>query len=180
MDNAILVIDAQNGLLTGPEAVYESAALVQRIQTVINRARVAGLPVFYMQDKDVGPLESDAWQIHPELAPQPGDTVLRKAYADSFYETPLHANLSEQGIRQLILMGCKTDACVEMTCRRAISLSYNVVLVQDGHSTTDNRFMTAQQSIDYYNITLDGFGSEDGFGNGQHQVRLALAAEVEF
>jgi nicotinamidase-related amidase len=180
LDKAILVIDAQYGLLAGPDAVYEASNLVQRIKTLLSNARVAGLPIFYMQDKDVGPLDSQDWQIHPDIAPHQSDIVIRKAYADSFYETPLHSMLSKQSVRQLVLVGCKTDACVEMTCRRAISLGYDVLLVGDGHSTTDNRFMTAAQSIAYYNVSLDGFGAEDGFGNGEHEVRIVAAAEIEF
>ena len=75
-------------------------------------------------------------------------------------------------------MGCKTDACVEMTCRRAVSLGYDVTLVKDGHSTTDNRFMSAAQSIEYYNLVLDGFGAEDGFGAGQDEVRVLSSHEL--
>jgi hypothetical protein len=55
-----------------------------------------------------------------------------------------------------------------------------VTLVADGHSTTDNRFLTAPKSIEYYNLVLDGFGSEDGFGAGKHEIIVQEAATVEF
>lgn len=175
---AMLVIDVQNGLLVGPRPVYDADALVRRIQALLQRARKAQVPIIYAQDKDVGPIDSRDWQIHTALAPQPNELLIQKAYADSFYETSLHTSLSALGIQQLIVVGCKTDACVEMTCRRAVSLGYNVTLVSDGHSTTDNRFMTAAQSIEYYNICLDGFGAEDGFGGGQKEIRVVSSQEL--
>ena len=176
---AMLVIDAQNGLLTGPRPVHNADALVSRIQGLLQRARKARLPVVYVQDKDVGSIDSREWQIHPALAPHPNDLVIQKAFADSFYQTSLAASLSKLGVQHLIVAGCKTDACVEMTCRRAISLGYNVTLVSDGHATTDNRFMTAAESVEYYNVLLDGFGAEDGFGGGQREVRVVAAEALE-
>lgn len=176
---AVLVIDVQNGVLTGPKPVHDADALVGRIQALLQRARGAQLPIVYVQDKDVGPIDSDDWQIHAALSPQPNELVIQKAHADSFYQTSLHTSLAALGIRQLIVAGCKTDACVEMTCRRAVSLGYHVTLVSDGHSTTDNRFMTAAQSIAYYNILLDGFGAEDGFGDGHREIRIAPLQELD-
>lgn len=178
MGTAMLVIDVQSGLLAGPTPVHDAEGLVRRIQALLERARKAQLPIVYVQDEDVGPINSREWQIHTALAPQPNEKVIQKAYAGSFYQTSLHTALSALGILQLIVAGCKTDACVEMTCRRAVSLGYNVTLVRDGHSTTDNRFMTAAQSIEYYNILLDGFGAEDGFGGGQREIRIVPSQEL--
>jgi nicotinamidase-related amidase len=176
---AVLVVDAQNGLLSGPTPVYQSDALVASIQALLARARAAGVPVIYTQDKDVGPLNHPDWEIHQALAPHAGEVVIQKAYADSFFHTDLHQLLTERAIRQLIVVGCKTDSCVEMTCRRAVSLGYGVILPSDGHSTTDNSFMPAAVSIAYYNRILDGFGLEDGFGNGEREILVVPMAEIE-
>ena len=81
---------------------------------------------------------------------------------------------------RLIVCGCTTDACVDMTTRRAVSLGYDVVLASDAHTTTDNSFLTAPQSIAYYTLVLDGFGSGDGFGGGEHEILAQAAAEIDF
>ena len=39
---------------------------------------------------------------------------------------------------------------------------------------------SARQSIAYYNQVLDGFGAEDGFGNGQHEIVTKGCAEIDF
>jgi nicotinamidase-related amidase len=177
---AVLIVDAQTGLLSGDTPVHEADALVDRIKEVIDRAREAGVAVIYVQDDDVGPVGSEPWQIHPAIAPLPSEPVFRKAFSDAFYQTELHDELAARGVADLVVLGCKTDACVAMTCRRAVALGYNVTLVSDGHSTTDNRFMAAEQSIAYYNIILDGFGAEDGFGGGQREILVRPTDEITF
>jgi nicotinamidase-related amidase len=177
---ALLVVDVQVGLIEGLKPVHEGAQVVERIAQLVRQARAAGAPVIFVQDKDVAPVESDAWQLHPALGALPDDKRVRKAYADSFYHTDLRPSLDALGVGRLVLCGCTTDACVDMTSRRAVSLGYDVVLVADAHTTTDNSFMTAAQSIAYYNRVLDGFGSEDGFGGGEHEILVLPASEVQF
>jgi hypothetical protein len=126
----------------------------------------------------VGGPDSPAWRLHPALDAQPDDLYIRKPYSDSFYQTPLQSALAERGVTQLVIAGCKTDACVDATSRRALSLGYDVTLVSDGHSTSDNSFLSAPQSIAYYNLILDGLGLEDGFGNGQHSITVCPAHET--
>jgi nicotinamidase-related amidase len=177
---ALLVIDVQNGLTSGPDRVYDSEGLVERIRALTERARQAGAPVFYIQDNDVGPIGSTTWQLHPGLGARPDDPTIRKPYGDSFYKTELQELLGARGIQRLVIAGCKTDACVDVTCRRAISLGYHVTLAADGHSTTDNRFLAAPQSIEYYNLVLDGLGLEDGFGAGERELAVQPCAAIEF
>jgi nicotinamidase-related amidase len=168
----------QTGLLTGSATVHGAAGLLQRIGTVLAWARRIGLPIVFIQDKDVGTPGSPEWAICPDLAPQAHEHVIAKSYADSFYQTDLHTWLQSIAIRRLIVVGCKTDVCIDMSCRRAVSLGYEVTLLSDGHSTTDNRFLSAVQSIDYYNHVLDGFGAEDGFGSGEHEIHLCTVGAL--
>jgi nicotinamidase-related amidase len=175
---AVLVIDVQTGLFSARRPLHDGANVVERIRALTDRAHTAGVPVVYIQDNDVGPIDSPAWQLHPRLAPRPADLYVRKPYSDSFYQTELHRLLAERAISRLVAAGCKTDACVDATSRRAISLGYDVTLVADGHTTDDNEFLTGAQSIAYYNIVLEGLGLEDGFGNGLHSISLSAADAV--
>lgn len=178
--SAVLVIDVQVGLIEGSKPVFRGTAVVARIRTMTDRARQVGVPILYVLDKDVAPPDSPDWQLHPGLGAREDDPRVRKAYSDSFYRTDLHEQLRERGVTRLVLCGCTTDACVDMTARRAVSLGYDVVLASDAHTTTDNSFLTAPKSIAYYNLVLDGFGAEDGFGEGMHEILAQPAAEIEF
>jgi len=51
--------------------------------------------------------------------------------------------------------------CVDATCRRAINLGYNVTLVSDAHSTTDNAVLTAPQTIAIHNHILQMIWSDE-------------------
>jgi nicotinamidase-related amidase len=177
---ALLVIDVQVGLIDGPPPVYQADIILERIAGLIAAARAAGTPVIYVQDKDVGGVGTPAWQIHPAVAPAPDELAVRKAWSDSFYETTLGAELQVRGISQLVIAGMKTDVCVTMTSFRAVALGYDVLLVSDAHTTTDNNLLTAAQTIAYHNDLLWGFGAEDGFGAGKHWITVKPASEIIF
>ncbi len=177
---ALLVIDVQVGLIDGPDPVYQADAILERIAGLIAAARVAGTPVIYVQDKDVGGVGTPEWQIHPVVAPVPNELAVRKAWSDAFYETTLAAELQARGITRLVIVGLKTDVCVTMTSFRAVALGYDVTLVADAHTTTNNRVLTAAQTIAYHNDLLWDFGAEDGFGAGKHWVTVTPASEITF
>ena len=176
---ALLVIDVQVGLIAGTDPVFQADVILERISGLIAAARAAGTPVIYVQDKDVGGVGTPEWQIDPAVAPAPGELAVRKAWSDSFYETTLGAELrrveSPAGDRG------HEDRCLRDDDQlRAVALGYDVTLVSDAHTTTDNRVLTAAQTIAYHNDFLWGFGAEDGFGAGKHWVTVKPASEILF
>ncbi len=178
--SALLVIDVQTDLFAEPQAVFDGPAVLGRIKQVITQARQVRVPVIFVQDKDIAPVGSEGWEVHPALKVLPSDVRVQKSYADAFYQTALLETLAAFGVARLVVVGCTTDACIDMTCRSAVSLGFDVVLVNDAHTTRDNRFLSAAQSIEYYNLMLDGFGAEDSIGNGEHEVVLAAADDNLF
>jgi nicotinamidase-related amidase len=105
---------------------------------------------------------------------EPTDTFLRRTAADSFHLTALDALLKREAIAEVVICGMQTDFCVDTTTRRALALGYPVVLVSDGHTTLDNRHLSAAQIIDHHNETLSNIRS---FGP---VVRLEHAQHVRF
>lgn len=162
---ALLVIDAQAGIIEGPDIgpVYQKDDLIHTLTLLIQTARKSGIPVLYVQDLDVGEENSPEFQIHPEIAPLPDEWIIQKKATDAFHRTDLHEKLQSLGINHLVITGCKTEYCVDTTCRRATTLLYDVTLVQDGHSTTDNKILTAEQIIDHHNTNLHGLDNVDSF-----------------
>jgi nicotinamidase-related amidase len=160
-DTALLIIDVQTGLVAGTEPVYRLDELLQNISTLITQARAIRMPIIYIQDNDVDEIGSPGWQIHPAIAPQEGDMALRKPETDAFYGTTLQQEMEARGLKHLIVAGCKSEVCVDATCRRATNLGYNVTLVSDAHSTTDNVVLTAQQTIAYHNHILQMVWSDE-------------------
>jgi nicotinamidase-related amidase len=178
------VIDVQRGILDDRhlkrkrETLKALDDMVARIAGLIARARSAGVPAIYVQhDGGIGHrLEPNTpgWPLRPEIAPRPGEPVIRKRASDSFFQTTLEAELSARGIRRLVACGCMTQYCVDTTVRRAVSLGYDVVLVADGHMTSDSATLRFEQIIAHHNAVLDGFDA------GPHEVQVLPSSEISF
>lgn len=67
----------------------------------------------------------------PELAPHPGDIVLRKPGKGAFHATGLDAMLHARGITHLLIAGVTTEVCVQTTMREANDRGYECLLVTD-------------------------------------------------
>jgi hypothetical protein len=129
-DTALLIIDVQMGLFD--DADTRDRAVLERIATLLERARATRTPVIFVQhDGGPGhPLEAGTpgWRIHPAVTPLDEEPIVRKRASDSFYKTRLQHALDARGIMRLVVVGAMTEYCVDTTCRRALSQGYDVTI----------------------------------------------------
>jgi nicotinamidase-related amidase len=97
----------------------------------LGAARGAGLPVIHvvpngMQD-----------QIHPLMAPAPGEPVLGKSSIGAFATTDLGERLREAGVGTLIVAGVATSGTVLSTTRWAADVGYQVTVCADACADPD-------------------------------------------
>jgi nicotinamidase-related amidase len=185
MATALVIIDVQNAILRGLGAVNRQpvidAALdetIRRLQAAQRSARNAGATVVVVQH-DGGPghrlaPDSDGWRIRDEIKPIGGDILVRKRSCDSFFQTDLDERLRERNVTRLVVGGCMTQFCVDTTCRRAVSMGYDVTLLADGHMTADMGSLVFSQIVAHHNALLDGFSA------GASMIQVRTSDEARF
>ncbi|MEU3058430.1 isochorismatase family cysteine hydrolase [Streptomyces griseus] len=173
----MLVVDMQQALVAIAHRASGTVAAIAGLQA---RARAAGVPVVFAQQRDEE-LEpgTDGWPIVPELAPAPGESVVPKAAPDSFLDTELDAILRARGITEVVVTGFATEICVESTARQALSRGYDVVLVADGHTTSvrpdvPGPYAAPEASVAHHNEIYRNLRFPG------RRVRVLRAAEVDF
>ena len=160
--SALVIIDVQSGLFDGSDIPYNDKELIETINEIISKARISNTPVIFVQHNDEGvdnPLSpnTEGWQIHPALKISNEDIYIQKNHPDSFHDTKLQKQLESHGITKLVIAGLQTEYCIDTTCRRAYSLGYEVILIENGHSTYDTECLTAEQVISHHNQVLGGW-----------------------
>ena len=70
-----------------------------------------------------------------ELAPLPGEPVIRAPNLDKFHATPLDTLLRSLDVRHLLVTGILADLCVMATVFRANTLEYRLTVIRDGITT---------------------------------------------
>jgi nicotinamidase-related amidase len=174
MDTALLVIDMQIALV---DMGYRAQDVLACVSGLVGRARGAGVPVIHVQHDHASyaPLMAGAptWRIHPDVTPAAGEVVIGKTASDAVHGTSLQAELQRRGVKRLVVTGMQTEYCVDTTCRRAISLGFDVTLVADGHTTRDG-VLAAADVIRHHNAVLPALAHPD------HHVTVVAGHDVRF
>ncbi|HVW51940.1 MAG TPA: cysteine hydrolase family protein [Trinickia sp.] len=171
---ALLIVDMQVGLFNSPETPHHGAQVLANINELIGKARRVGAPI--LAARHTGPLGSPIepgsplTQLLPDLAIDAmADTVFDKRRPNCFLGTELADALRAASVDELVIVGMKTEYCIDATCRAAADLGFQPVLVADAHTSMDTPVLSAQRIIDHHNRTLNG-----------PFVRLVSTAECEF
>ena len=74
---------------------------------------------------------SRAVEVIDEIAPQPGDYVIKKHRWSTFFQTHLELSLRTAGIDTIMLAGGSTDVGIASTAYSARDLDFNQVILRD-------------------------------------------------
>ncbi|MBI4083211.1 MAG: cysteine hydrolase [Candidatus Lambdaproteobacteria bacterium] len=151
MINDLIHADGPNGNTGfGPEVRRRN--IIANTRVALAKARQAGVRVGYVrvgfspdyrecppgspafsQAKTLGRYKLGTWgtEVHPELAPLPGDFDIVKHRVSPFYGTSLEPILRANGIRRLYLSGVSTNGVVHSAVREGHDRDYECVVIDD-------------------------------------------------
>ncbi|RIW31977.1 cysteine hydrolase [Bacillus salacetis] len=166
MNQALIIIDAQQELIEGNQetsSVFNKTQLLSTINLVIEKAQVSGIPILFVRDLDVAEGRGAGFQVHETIHVPEDSMMFDKSATNSFHGTELLPYLKAMDARHLVMMGCATEHCIDSAVRTATVSGFDVTLVADGHSTTDNDVLSAEQIIKHHNKTLHGHYNVEHF-----------------
>ncbi len=148
---ALLIMDVQQGIVDrfgSGEPGY-----LARLGGAITAARDARIAVIYVtvgfrpgypevspRNKIFGGIAGagrlaggdQAREVHPAIAPAPGEVIVTKRRVSAFAGSDLDVVLRAQGIGHLVLAGIATSGVVLSTLRQAADLDYQLTVLADG------------------------------------------------
>lgn len=155
--DALLVIDFQNGVCKEPKDIFNLQECVIEINNRISAYREINKLIIFVQHNDEELVfGSFPWQIIPEIDSQPNDIVIQKTHANSFYHTKLKQILNEKNISSIEICGAQTEFCIDTTIKMAHGLGYDLQMKKGLSTTIDNYYMTAPQTVQFYENIWDG------------------------
>jgi nicotinamidase-related amidase len=155
-NSALLVIDVQVNVV---KDAYMRDEKVANMAKAVEKARAASVPVIWVRHsaEDL-PLNTNGWQIVPELLPLAGEPIIEKKYRSTFVETNLEEVLAQLQVSLLYICGAETNNCVRHTSMGALENGYDIILIEDAHTTTgfewDGFVMDAARTIDEQNTNF--------------------------
>ncbi|WP_375785540.1 cysteine hydrolase family protein [Bradyrhizobium sp. Pha-3] len=156
----MIVVDMQNDFVAEGAKLRsaQAAAMVPLLTQTLKACRDQGIRVIYTahvhrrDGSDMG-LYDDLYspiadrsslvdgtagvEIFNDLAPAPGEHVIKKHRYSAFFATDLDLILREWGITTVIISGTTTENCCHATARDAMFHNYKVVFLSDATGTFD-------------------------------------------
>jgi|SRR5579872_2682341 len=157
MGTALLVMDMQNGIVE--RFAERSRSLIAAVSSALAAARQRHVPVIYVRvafrdgAPEISPRNRSfsaiahrdamsevalATQVHPGVAPVPGDATVVKRRVSAFTGSDLDVVLRAQGIDSLVLTGISTSGVVLSTTREAADRDFELTILSDGCADLDD------------------------------------------
>lgn len=145
---ALVIIDMihdhldEGALLEVPRARAVVPALKERVKD----ARARGIPIVYVVDEhDPDDPDLDAWGTHAvkgtkgtevwdEIAPLPGDHVVKKPSYSAFFKSDLDHVLQDLNVDTLVLTGCLTEIGIMATATDAMQRGFAIEVPPDSQA----------------------------------------------
>lgn len=181
---ALLVVDIQNDFCSPAGLMASMSKDVSGMDTVIEKIKhlaalceKVGIPTFYTQQiydrTKLTDLQKEQYDLDGKMITcdingdgykfyklnPPSDRVFPKYNYNVFSNHSLNNELSERGIKTLIITGGLTQICVETAIRNGFDIGYKIVVPRDLVATTSKDPETQQRTLSLvaktYGVVVD-------------------------
>jgi nicotinamidase-related amidase len=141
MVRALLVIDVQREYFDGALPISYPAGHLENILQAMDAAQEAGISTAVIRHHQADPqspifrLNSDMWQLLPQVDLRPRNILIEKQLPGSFTGTNLDSWLKKVGADTVTIAGYMTHMCCDTTARQAFHLGYRVEFLSDATGT---------------------------------------------
>ncbi|WP_125763053.1 cysteine hydrolase family protein [Companilactobacillus hulinensis] len=149
----LLVLDMQTAFKYG----YNYDGVLKNINSRIEDYRSAKLPIIFVQHDSADLIkDSDLWQFSVGLDKHDDDMTVEKNHPNAFYRTNLDSMLKENDLSTIEVCGVQTEYGCDSTVKMAHGLGYKVYMKHDATTTFDNDYMSAENTIEFYESIWNG------------------------
>jgi ureidoacrylate peracid hydrolase len=157
---AMIVVDMQNDFVAEGAMLQskQAFAMVPKLAATLKFCREQGIRVLYtahvhrkdgcdmgLYDDLYPPIaqraslvdETRGVEIYQDIAPAPGEHVIKKHRYSAFFATDMDLILREWGITSVVVSGTTTENCCHATARDAMFHNYKVAFLSDATGTFD-------------------------------------------
>ena len=180
MKAALILVDVQKDYFSGGRMELVGMNDASRnARELLRFFREKKWPIFHIQHiavRDGATFflpNSVGMEIHENVKPLLGETIIQKHHPNSFLNTKLHEELLKAGIESVVICGAMSHMCIDATTRAAADLGFQCTVVHDACATRDlifndkavpadmvhSSFMAAFQSVYAKVMDLNSFTS---------------------
>lgn len=141
MTRALLIIDVQREYFDGALPITHPVGHLENILQVMDEAAKAGVPTAVVRHHQADPespifrLNSEMWQLLPEVEQRPRDVLIDKQLPGTFTNTNLDDWLKSVDAETVSIAGYMTHMCCDTTARQAFHHGYKVEFLRDATGT---------------------------------------------
>jgi nicotinamidase-related amidase len=167
MQEALLLIDIQNDYFPGGKMELvgmEEAA--KKAAELLRAFRTAAKPIFFIRHLSTRPDAAffipgtEGTDIHSSVSPLSDETIIKKHFPNSFFQTELFPLLKGSDVTDLVISGAMSHMCIDTTVRAAKELGFRCIVISDACATRNlkfaNEILPAKMVHAVFMAALDG------------------------
>ena len=137
---------------------FNTRKVIDNIKKLIKLSRKNNIEIVYIRhEEEVGtPFDKNTkgWEIYHEVKPTDDEVIFDKKFNSAFLKTGLKAYLDSKSIENIILVGLRTEYCVDATCKSAFDLGYNIIIPKETNTTFGNEYMSGKNVYKFFNFDI--------------------------